>query len=426
MRIYRFLIWFAALLVIAQAANGCVAQQSQPRVGFATDYNGSFSRVEAHTKGVYAMWPVYEPIPATITSNPGLVGIYIQIAWRLVQPSSGSFDWSKLDARIREAEASNMRIILSIRDDLIHAPADLIADPRVGKTTLVMHTPVPTNPINCQKLVLPLFWDPTYQAARERLIRAMGQRYANDPAIVGVTVAFANANTDDWGVPHEDRRALRAECGIDFDNQQEWLQAGYSNEKMLDIGKDLLDTTASAFPRRELDLPIGIHGRPLRGAELLDQFISYGRKRYSDRFYVQMNRLDSASPVIDDPQVDASAPYGPFALYQHLKQNAPFIGLQMLAAASNGAKDHCTQNHHDAPCPPREVMRKSLDIALSYHPAFVEVWDVDAQNSELASLLTNATLRTGGQLRGLHSSAPRRRIRRENESIFRFKSESSS
>jgi Beta-galactosidase len=353
----------------------------------------------AYLRGCYAMQPANQPLPREVLINPGFVGIYLQFVWSDVEVGENTFDFSRLDARIAEARQANLKVVLSIRADLTHIPRWLAQDSRVERIRLVA-----TNPhlkTYHRWLSLPLFWDPIYHEAKKRFILALGRRYADDPAIIAVTAAFANMDTDDWGVPHENRKTLLNQHGVDFDNEQEWLRRGYSTEVMLRIGREIIDTTTAAFPRQALKLPLGIHGKTLNGFGQVDAILRYGYGRYGRRFYAQVNRLDTSIPEAGDPILDASGPYERYFLFKVLRSYSPAIGIQMIGAASLGNRDHCRQNHGRSPCPPFDVLRQSIAIALSYRPTFLEFWPEDAANRELAPLFLEATRRMGGKPRGL-------------------------
>jgi hypothetical protein len=67
------------------------------------------------------------------------------------------------------------------------------------------------------------------------MIAALGAHFTGNAAIKIVWTSFANANSEDWSVPH---------AAPDVAN---WLALGYTSEKMLDAGKQIIDTTMAAF-----------------------------------------------------------------------------------------------------------------------------------------------------------------------------------
>jgi hypothetical protein len=359
----------------------------------------------AYPRGCYAMWPYYRPLPGTVLENPGLVGVYLQFVWSDIEPEDGRFNWTKLDARMAEAEGAGLATVLSIRADLTHAPRWLLDDPRVRKVTLIG-----TNRYRDtfgKTAALPVFWDSTYHERRLRFIRAVARRYAERPSLAAVTVAFANVDTDDWGFPHEDAREIARLLNVRYDNQQAWVQAGYTTEAIERVGREVIDTTARAFPRQCLKLPIGIHGRALEGEKVLRDILQYARARYEGRFFIQVSRLDTGVPEARDPQIGTARPYSRYDLYRFVNEWSPHCGLQMFGAATLGDRDSCRQNQGQKPCPAAPVLERSLAIAASYKPAFIEVWAEDCSNPELAPLFAPVTHALGGRPRATRAPRPR-------------------
>src|SRR6185436_6796114 len=80
-------------------------------------------------------------------------------------------------------------------------------------------------------LTIPVFWDPTYLAKKKAMIAALGAHFTNNSAVKIVVASFANAVTEDWNVPH---------TAIDVQN---WFAVGYTTEKLLDAGQQIIDAT---------------------------------------------------------------------------------------------------------------------------------------------------------------------------------------
>ena len=49
---------------------------------------------------------------------------------------------------------------------------------------------------------IPVFWDPTFLAKKKAMIAALGAHFTGNAAIKIVWTSFANANSEDWSVPH--------------------------------------------------------------------------------------------------------------------------------------------------------------------------------------------------------------------------------
>ena len=95
---------------------------------------------------------------------------------------------------------------------------------------------------------IPVFWDPTFLAKKKAMIAALGAHFASNAAIKIVSASFANASSEDWSVPH---------TPPDVAN---WLAVGYTSEKMLDAGKQIIDATMAAFPSQQVTMAVAGNG----------------------------------------------------------------------------------------------------------------------------------------------------------------------
>gem|GEM_PF-3826881 len=316
--------------------------------------------------GLFAMWPVRFPLSAAVLQSRDLAGIYIQFGWNVINPAPGRFDWQALDARVNEAQRAGKQVVLANRLSLWNCPEWVKQSPGVQAIALT-----DTNPYHKsagQTVRVPTFWDPTYHGAKLAAIAALGQRYAG--SVVGVAAAFANYYTDDWAVPHQTGGGRR------IDQVQQWRAAGYSTERMLGVGQQIVEGTAAAFPGVALKMPIAqtdarLDGTPTRLAELI---VAWCRRHYPETFCPQWSRLSTQTGQQRDAILD-------------ILMNQRQCGMQMLAAASNGAVDRCRQNGGNAPCQPAAVLQNSLQAAVPFRPYFIEMWWQDCVNPALAAVL---------------------------------------
>jgi hypothetical protein len=139
---------------------------------------------------------------------------------------------------------------------------------------------------------IPVFWDPTFLAKKKVMITALGGHFTNSPAVKIVSASFANATSEDWNVPHTDVDVLN------------WFAVGYTTEKLLDAGKQIIDTTMSAFPNQFVTLAIAGNGH-VGGTGNLDPTATYvaenaiaaARATWPGRLIVQINSLSTFNPA---------------------------------------------------------------------------------------------------------------------------------
>src|SRR5881275_2076497 len=78
--------------------------------------------------------------------------------------------------------------------------------------------------------------------------------------------AFANHNTQDWNIQDTIGNIVCPTCPqppptlcgtVALDQPSQWLAAGWTEPTMLEIGKEMCDAAAAAFPNQNIKLPIG-------------------------------------------------------------------------------------------------------------------------------------------------------------------------
>lgn len=363
---------------------------SEPAEGSTSIYdNGNYSGcgdILTFPKGSYAQAPSHN-IPLSILENPGIIGIHMKASWKSIETSGGVYDWSELDDGINKVTTYGKKVSLNLYAGGINTPEWVLSNPDVQLFTFL-----DTNKYHSsyyKDISIPVFWDPVFLEKKINFIQAAGERYANDPNVVATMVSFANAMSNEWHIPHH----VGEICGKEIDQVQDWLDAGYTHEKMLQTGKTTIDAWAQSFPNQYLKLPIAPTDERLDGTmtQLAEDIVDYAYQEYPNRFFIQANGLCTKAPYADDPSVTGATSGSLMYLLKLIADHSPNVGLQMLTAASNGWKDHCRQNGGEWPCLPEEVLFESVNIGLSYNLQFLEYWEEDAKNEKLQPILKYAT-----------------------------------
>ena len=199
---------------------------------------------------------------------------------------------------------------------------------------------------------------------------------------------------------------------------------------MLEVGKEMCEAAAAAFPNQNIKLPIGglsdirmsstnpghTNGTYTTLCRDIENYV-YGNaslgippQPYANRFFMQRNTMaanwkdgsyyDTYSPGFN------GEPYIKYMIRAHAHPNPPWTtpgqaGLQMVSAATLGPTTGCRQDGGpDGPCgptcPPVCVMQASLDVARTYNTAFIEIWAQDADNPAFYTMIRAATIAMGG------------------------------
>ena len=300
-------------------------------------------------RGVFSLSPAGNAFRDSVATNPNVDGISIRQDWSELEPSEGSYNWTFLDSEVARAAAAGKPILLRINTQA-HKPAWVTnAVAQAGGTFVTFDK-------DGVATTIPVFWDPTFLAKKKAMIAALGAHFTGKTTIKIVWTSFANASSEDWSVPH---------TPTDITN---WSNAGYTSDKMLAAGAQMIDATMAAFPNQFVTIAVG-------GSGNLDPDPSYvarnavaaAKAKWPGRLIVQKNDLSTFNPP---------AP-GTGTLFQPLWDNRPSVGGQMLDSCYG---DGTYRNNNGVPDAPGNILRKSVDLGVSYGMRYIEIYQNDVLN----------------------------------------------
>jgi hypothetical protein len=362
-------------------------------------------------------------VPEALVDNLGLVGLAATEDWEVIQTGPDTFDWTSLDHKIAAIKIAGFRYItLGITASSDNTPEWLL-DSLPPQEVIYLRDPAQLHDTYCDEIRTAVYWSPAFHAARLNLIRKAGERYANDPAIVAVSTQFANHNSNDWNI--QDTIGTIGPCDdgntYTVDQPAQWIAAGWTIQKMFDVGTQILDTTAESFPTQSIKLPIGGLAdelvQPFLGPDsgygsLAKMIVDYVATRpYDNRFYPQRNTVDAnwgvASQLDTNPPSIKSIRYIKKLVWDHSRPDGLTPGrggLQMVSAASLGPITNCRQGGGPRgpcgrTCDPVCVLQESMDVSITFNTSFIEIWPHDAMNPDLYPIVESTTLAMGGRLR---------------------------
>jgi len=407
--------------------------------------------VPPYPKGIWTSVGVDDDVPPEVVNNLGIVGVGVAEDWSVVNPAPGVYDWTQLDSRLAKAKAAGFQYIsIAVTDSSDKTPQWLLDSLPEDQKVALLDT-ADQHKTFCQPILTALYWNPVFHQARLNLIAAFGARYTSDPAIVATNAAtFANHHSNDWNIQDwigtvqcpSCPQPPPTECGEVFvDEVQQWMDAGWTEQQMLQVGKEICDAAAAAFPNQNIKLPIGgltddrmstPDGDPANGnysqlARDIENYV-YGNaalgippQPYANRFYMQRNVVTATWKNGDyydtyTPPFQAEG-YIKYMIRNHAKPaevgglTPGRAGLQMVAAAMLGSTDGCKlgggANSPCGPtCDPGCVLQTALDVARTYNTDFIEIFAQDAQEPAFYSMITAATLAMGGTPRGGPTPTP--------------------
>ena len=305
-------------------------------------------------RGVFSIANVDKDPTNTVLENPDVDGISLRHAWSTLEPTEGNFDFTFLDEAVDLCTTNGKQALIRIGTQEAKPDWVTTAVQRAhGKFFTFLNRGVTTS--------IPVFWDPTYLAKKTAMITALGAHFTNNPTVTIVVASFANATSEDWGVPH---------TPIDVTN---WLNLGYTTQLMLDTGATIINATMAAFPNQFVTMAVGgtghVNGINLDPTEdyLARNAILNARALWPGRMIAQKNDLKSCIPL---------AP-GTDTLYSMIWDFQPDVGGQMVFQCFN---DPSFRANCGIPTDPAIALTASITDALTYGEKYVEVYQTDVSN----------------------------------------------
>lgn len=289
--------------------------------------------------GVYCLGNSFSEAELT---NPNVTGLALRVHWEDIEPRRGVYDWSSLDANIQKAIAYNKKISIRVSAGQYTpgwvyedgAEAFNYTEDGVSKT-------------------MPIPWDLIYLADWIQVIRDLGYRYRNLPNLVTVHITG----------PAEGGEMHLGDKG----NQSAWMEAGYSDQKLVKAWKTVINAFRAAFrPGTSLGLSISNTVSFQDSSAVPNSVLNYAYKRLYTRLRVQGNWL--AAKTSDS-----------FDMYQLVKyySNYTDVGFQMLCPAADAERLGGT-------------LREAIDRGLAAGASYLEIYGGDVENPDYADDLQYA------------------------------------
>ena len=300
-------------------------------------------------RGVFSLSPAGSTARETVLANPNVDGVSIRQDWKDLEPTEGTYDWSFLDSEVTRMAAAGKQVLLRINTQAGKPDWVTTAVSQAGGLFFTFDDAG-------VQTTIPVFWDPTFLAKKKAMIAALGAHFTNNPAITIVWVSFANASSEDWSVPHTPSEV------------EEWLALGYTSQKLIDTGKEIIDATMTAFPNQLVTLAVAANGN-------LDPDPNYvprnavlaARVTWPGRLIVQKNNLATFNPA---------AP-GTGTVFELLWDSRPDIGGQMLF---NCFSDTSYRVNNGVAGDPATILHRSINLGVSYGMNYIEIYQVDVLN----------------------------------------------
>ena len=307
-------------------------------------------------RGVFSLSTSGKPCSDTVLANPDVTGVSVRYGWLDLEPTEGNFNWTFLDSEVARVAAAGKQVLLRIGTMSGRPEWVTTAVRRAGGKFFTFDD-------NGVETTIPVFWDPTFLAKKKAMIAALGKHFTRNPAVAIVTASFANATSEDWNVPH---------TATDIDN---WFAVGYTTDKLLDAGEQIIDATMAAFPNQYVALAIGGNGHTGATGNLdptadyvAENTIATARESWPGRLIAQINSLSTFNP--ESPGPDGS-------IWNLLWNSRPDVGAQMVFWCFD---DPTYRVNGGEPGKPSKVLTECVDNAVSYDLDYIEIYQKDVIN----------------------------------------------
>lgn len=201
-------------------------------------------------------------------NKPFVDGLVIGGAWNQIEPTEGNYDWSSIDQYLDLVKAKDKKATITLYPGKF-APAWVYAK-NVDSWTFVDHLG--------NTVTLPNPLDGDLYPIWHNTVKAFGQKYSNDPAVLQVNMCGGTG----------------ALCGPRINNVFPPGWGAGSPSFMTDQWKTTVDTYASAFPSKMLFLEF--QGTTGSSTTIPEHLFAYSDPKYGNRLIIFADHLSNTAP----------------------------------------------------------------------------------------------------------------------------------
>jgi hypothetical protein len=207
-----------------------------------------------------------------VLSMPVVSGNLIRVGWDEIEPRPGEYDFSQISALITQAKTHGKQVTLSVLNGP-RAPKWLY---QKGAAAFEYMFKTRYSERGNRSEVIPIPWDPVYLTYWLKLVAALGDEFAQEPALALVHITHASKNGFEMQLPEE--RVLGRPESV---SSGPWHEAGYTERLYIAALKQITDAFAQAFPQHPIDIEI----HPVLGSLTpAKEIFTYGIDKYGSRF----------------------------------------------------------------------------------------------------------------------------------------------
>lgn len=279
-------------------------------------------------------------VPA-VASKSYVKGILVRVAWKDIEPTDNTYNWALIDNQISAAQSYGKKISLAIGGGP-NSPPWLYS---LGAQSISY-----TIPFNG---TIPIPWGATFLAKWTEFIVQLGNRYANDNTIQLVYITNSSANGFEMQLP--------------FNPTPSYTSIGYTDQKVIDSWKQVINTFNASFPNHYLTNDF----HPVNSSNIVaDDIYAYAKLNIGSRYGANGWWWTQNNTSVYPSQ---------YAILQNSAINNQFTGIQMAYSGITSPGSFGTGG-----------MPAALNLAISQNIRYWEIWNNDITSGTFDTLLSGA------------------------------------
>ena len=280
-------------------------------------------------------------VDPTVASKSYVNGILVRVSWKDLETADNTYNWALIDNQIAAAQSYDKKISLAIGGGP-NSPGWLYA---LGTPSISYTVPFSGT--------IPIPWDETFLSKWTEFITVLGNRYANNTTIQLVYITNSSGNGFEMQLP--------------FNPTPTYATLGYTDQKIIDSWKQVINTFETSFPNHYLTNDF----HPVNSSNVVaDSIYAYAKQHIGNRYGANGWWWTQNNTSVYPSQ---------YAILQNSATTNQFTGIQMAQSGTTSASSFGTGG-----------MPTALDLAISNHICYWEIWYNDLTSGTFDSLLSNA------------------------------------
>lgn len=276
-----------------------------------------------------------------VASKPYVDGILVRVAWKDLETADNTYNWALIDSQITAAQTYGKKIALAVGGGP-NSPTWLFNQ---GAQSLSFSIPFSGT--------IPIPWDTIFLTKWTEFITALGNRYADDTTIQLVYLTHSTFNGFEMQLP--------------FNPTPSYTSIGYTDQKVIDSWKQIIDTYNTAFPNHYLTNDF----HPVNSSNTVaDSVYAYANLTIGNRYGANAWWWTQNNTTVYPSQ---------YAILQDSSTTNQFTGIQMAHSGTDSPDSFGAGG-----------LPTALNLAISNHICYWEIWNSDIIDGSFDTLFTDA------------------------------------